>query len=108
MHTDQAVAPNGAPTTRRALPQPLQAAQHADALLKIQTVIAVEGSSASSVYRAVADQLLPPPIKLSARCSRWVAGELQAVRAARIAGKSPDQIRALVRDLVAKRAGVVA
>ncbi len=54
-------------------------------------------------YAAIADGLLPPPLKLG-RMSRWPAHEIDAVIAAEIRGDTPDQIRQLVRDLVAARA----
>lgn len=72
-------------------------------LINIATVAALWSSSASSVRRAVADCTMPPPIVLSPKCTRWVASEVEAVLAARIAGKTPDEIRALVRQLVADR-----
>lgn len=46
---------------------------------------------------------LPPPIKLSARTARYLKHEYEAVRSARVAGKSSDEIRALVAALVAAR-----
>lgn len=58
---------------RTKIPQPLHALQIADALLKIQTVTAVTGMSASSVRRAVAANTFPAPIKRGTRCTRWQA-----------------------------------
>ena len=62
--------------------------------------------SNSSVYAQVADGTLSPPIKIGTRSSGWVEGEVDAVIAARIAGKTNDEIRILVRELVSKRADV--
>lgn len=59
-------------------PQPLDAAQNADALLKIQTVSAVTGLSASTIYRKTAAHEFPVPIKLGLRCTRWKAGAVTA------------------------------
>lgn len=78
------------------------------ALIKITAVAAADSTSASSVRRAVADGTLPPPLKLSTKCTRWVASEVEAVLAARIAGKTADEIRLLVRQLVADRSKVSA
>ena len=58
----------------RAPAQTLHALQIADALLKIQTVIAVTGLSESSIRRKVADGKFPQPVKDGSRCTRWVAG----------------------------------
>lgn len=55
-------------------------------------------------YDDAADGLLPPPIKIG-RMSRWPEHEIDAIIAAEIAGKKPDQIRALVLELVAARTG---
>lgn len=66
------------PHTRhdRAPAQSLHAVQIADALLKIQTVIAVTGLSESSIRRKVAEGKFPQPIKDGTRCTRWVAGDV--------------------------------
>ena len=47
-----------------------------EALLKIQTVIAVTGMSESTIRRRVADGKFPGPVKDGARCTRWVAGQV--------------------------------
>lgn len=60
----------------RAPSQSLHAVQIAEALLKIQTVIAVTGLSESTIRRRVAEGKFPAPIKDGARCTRWVAGDV--------------------------------
>jgi len=57
----------------------------------------------TTLYAWQAAGLLTPGIQLGARSVAWPAHELDAIAAARIAGKSEDEIRALVRDLVAAR-----
>jgi prophage regulatory protein len=64
------------PRKNRDTVQSLHAVQIADALLKIQTVIAVTGLSESSIRRKVADHKFPSPIKDGTRCTRWVAGDV--------------------------------
>ncbi len=65
------------PKTKSAPPlQSLHAVQIADALLKIQTVIAVTGLSESTIRRRVAEGKFPAPIKDGTRCTRWVAGDV--------------------------------
>jgi len=59
-------------------PQPLHAAQLPDALLKVHTVGAVTGLSASSIFRKTAAGEFPAPIKLGARCTRWRARDVRA------------------------------
>jgi prophage regulatory protein len=47
--------------------------------------------------------LFTPPVPIGARAVGWPADELAALNAARIAGKSDDEIRALVAKLEAAR-----
>lgn len=60
----------------RASTQSLFVVQIADALLKIQTVIAVTGLSESTIRRKVSNGTFPKPIKDGCRCTRWVAGHV--------------------------------
>lgn len=62
------------------------------------------GIAQSTFYDWQERGLMPPGIALGIRSVAWPAHELDAIAAARIAGKSEDEIRALVRDLVAARA----
>lgn len=61
------------------------------------------GRGTSALYQDVRDGLLTPPVKLGARASGWPRHELDAVVAARIAGKSSEEIRTLVQRLIADR-----
>jgi prophage regulatory protein len=56
----------------------------------------------ATTYQRKKDGLFPPPVKIG-RMSAWVAGEMAAVNEALIAGKSDDEIRQLVADLVNRR-----
>jgi prophage regulatory protein len=58
----------------------------------------------STWYDWLGRGLLPPAISLGARSVAWPQHELDALAAARIAGKSEDEIRALCRELVEARA----
>jgi prophage regulatory protein len=58
----------------------------------------------STWYEQIARGLMPPGIALGERSVGWPAHELDAIAAARIAGKTEDELRALVRDLIAARA----
>ncbi len=57
----------------------------------------------STFYAYIAQGLLPPPIKIGKRSSAWLVYEIVAVNKARILGKSNEEIKALVRSLVAAR-----
>lgn len=64
------------------------------------------GYSRPTVYAHVKAGLLTPPVKLSARASAWPVHEIDALIAARIGGKTDAEIKALVTQLVAKRAEI--
>jgi prophage regulatory protein len=51
--------------------------------------------------------LFPPRIAMSARMNVWLEDELFAVNAAVIAGKADDEIRELVKRMVAARKNMV-
>jgi prophage regulatory protein len=72
-------------------------------LLKLPEVCRRRAQRTTAVYAAVKKKLLTPPIKLTERSSAWVEHEVDAVTSALIAGASNDEIRALVRQLVAAR-----
>lgn len=64
-------------------PQPLHAAQIADALLHMRTAAAISGLSEATLYRkAAADPTFPKLVKMGARCTRIRAGELMTWLAA--------------------------
>lgn len=68
---------------RGASPQPLHAAQIADALLTLRTAAAVAGLSETTIYRkAKEDPTFPRLIRMGRRCTRIRAGDLTAWMAA--------------------------
>jgi prophage regulatory protein len=62
--------------------------------------------SHASIYNAIREGLFTKPVRIGARAVGWPSGEVQAIVAARIAGKSPIQIRALVSQLETARKGL--
>jgi len=73
-------------------------------ILRMPAVKAETGHrSHASIYTAVRAGLFTKPVPIGARAVGWPDGEVQAVCAARIAGKSEEEIRALVNHLHAKR-----
>jgi len=62
------------------------------------------GIANSTLYDWIERGLMVPGVQLGIRSVAFPAHELNAIAAARCAGKSEDDIRALVRDLVAARA----
>jgi prophage regulatory protein len=69
----------------------------------MRDVKARSGLSRTLHYRHVKQGLMPKPVKLSDRAVGWPASEIEAINAARIAGKSDEEIRALVKRLEAAR-----
>ena len=47
--------------------------------------------------------LMPKPIRIGERAVAWIESEVDAIVAARIAGKSDDEIRKLVKALTVNR-----
>lgn len=72
-------------------------------ILRLPAVKSESGYSRSTVYLRIAQGLWPKPVSLGARAVGWPASEIAAINAARIAGKSDDEIRALVARLEAAR-----
>jgi prophage regulatory protein len=69
-------------------------------LLRCDDVTAHTGESRSTLYARIAEGLFPKPVTLSGGYSvAWPADEVAAVINARIAGKSDDDIKALVKVL---------
>jgi prophage regulatory protein len=65
------------------------------------------GLGRSTIYLRIAQGLWTKPISLGGRAVGWPASETIALNAARIAGKTDDEIRALVQKLEAGRKGAV-
>ena len=66
----------------------------------------VEGQtslSPSTLWDQIKRGLIPTPVRIGKRRIAWPESEIQAVIRWRIAGKSDDEIRALVKRLIAAR-----
>lgn len=61
------------------------------------------GSSRSTRYNRISEGLFPQGVRLGPRSVGWPEEEVDALNAALIAGKSDEEIRALVRKLHAAR-----
>jgi prophage regulatory protein len=75
----------------------------ATALLRLPVVKSESGLSRSTLYLRMSQGLWPKAVSLGARAVGWPSDEVAAVNAARIAGKSDSEIRALVAKLEAGR-----
>lgn len=72
-------------------------------IYRIPSVKAESGYSRSTIYLRIAQGLWTKQVCLGPRCVGWPASEVAALNAARIAGKSDEDIRALVVKLQAAR-----
>lgn len=75
-------------------------------MLPPKTAMVVSCHGTSAFYEAIREGYLPPgvPVSISGRKKAWPLGELERINAARAAGASGDEIRALVKTIVAERA----
>jgi len=72
-------------------------------LIRLPQALAATGKTRSPFYADIARGLMTAPVKLSARAVGWPEPEIAAINAARIAGLSEADIRALVQKLHADR-----
>jgi prophage regulatory protein len=72
-------------------------------ILRRKQIETESGYSRSTIYLRISQGLWTKQVSLGARAVGWPAAEVDALNAARIAGKSDAEIRALVRRLEAAR-----
>ncbi len=72
-------------------------------IVRRRHVEAATGYSRSTIYLRIAQGLWPKPVSLGPRAVGWPAREVATMNAARIAGRSDDELRALVVALHAAR-----
>ena len=72
-------------------------------IIRRPVVLEKTGRSKSALYNDVKSGLFVPPISIGARAVGWVEHECDKVIQAMIAGYSEQQLKDLVRDLVANR-----
>jgi prophage regulatory protein len=70
---------------------------------RLRAVLHERGRSRSSHYLDIQQGLFTRPVQIGLRAVGWPACEVAAINAARIAGKSEQEIRALVVKLEAAR-----
>ncbi|MGZ8158852.1 MAG: helix-turn-helix transcriptional regulator [Methylobacter sp.] len=72
-------------------------------LLRRPIVEQITGDSRSTIYRKIQKGLFTRPVKRGGSRVAWPANEVNAINKARIAGKSDDEIKALVSELESAR-----
>lgn len=68
-------------------------------LLRLPNVLSSSGISRSTLYDWISQGLWTSPVSLGPRAVAWPESEVSALNGARIAGKKPAEIRALVAQL---------
>lgn len=74
-----------------------------NALARLPGVSDMTGLSRSSIYDLIQRELFPAPVKVGPKLAVWPKTDVSAWCAAQIAGKSPDEIKALVAALMEAR-----
>lgn len=72
-------------------------------LIKLSEIINTYPLSESTIFRQISAGTFPPAINLGCRSTAYLSSEIEVVMAARIAGKSENELQKLVNDLVSKR-----
>lgn len=72
-------------------------------LLRLPAVMSATGLARPTVYVRIKNGLFVRPVKISERAVAWPAEEVAAINAARIAGKSDEEVRELVTQLEQQR-----
>jgi prophage regulatory protein len=72
-------------------------------ILRLPVVLRERGRSRSAHYLDIQQGLFTRPVPIGVRAVGWPAGEVAAINATRIAGKSEHEIRTLVEKLESDR-----
>lgn len=72
-------------------------------IYRLPAVKSKSGLSRSTIYLRITQGLFTKPVSLGPRAVGWPSSEVAAINAVRIAGKSDEEIRALVVVLEAAR-----
>ena len=72
-------------------------------ILRRHQVEARTGLSRSTIYKFMSEGRFPKPVRIGVRAVGWNSSSVEAVNAARIAGKTDAEIRALVLKLETAR-----
>ena len=72
-------------------------------ILRVPAAKSESGYSRSTIYLRISQGLWTKQVSLGPRCVGWPSSEVEALNAARISGKTDDEIRALVLKLEAAR-----
>lgn len=68
-------------------------------MLRRPIVEQLTGDSRTTIYRKIKKGVFTKPVQIGGDRVAWPANEIEAINKARIAGKTDDQIKALVIEL---------
>jgi prophage regulatory protein len=77
-------------------------------IARLPAFLAASGYARSTLYLRIEQGLWTRPVRLGARAVGWPSYEADKLTAARIAGKSDEEIRQLVGELEAARKSLAA
>ena len=72
-------------------------------IIRLPEVSRTTGLARSTIYLRIEQGLLPKPVSLGGKAVGWPATEISQINAARIAGKSNEEIKNLVDELENQR-----
>jgi len=72
-------------------------------LLKLPSVLGLTATSRTTHYALIKDGLMTAPVSLGVHSVAWPEHEISRLVAARIAGKSDEEIKQLVLSMMAER-----
>ena len=75
----------------------------ATTILRLPSVLKKRGRSRSAHYLDIQEGLFTKPVSIGLRSVGWPENEVDAINAARIAGKTDSEIRMLVEQLETSR-----
>ena len=81
-------------------------AQNLFKMLRLPAVLDINGDSRSGLFVKIKNDTFTPPVKIGPRASAWPDYEVNAINAARVSGKSKEEIRELVKKLHQARKGM--
>lgn len=76
-------------------------------IIRLHQVLRERGRSRAAHYQDIQLGLFTRPVRIGLRAVGWPAGEVDILNAARIAGKSDEEIRVLVVKLEAARKNAI-
>lgn len=75
-------------------------------ILRLPEVLKITGLSRSTLYKRKDENLITPPVSLGGASVGWPENEIAHIVSCRIAGKTDDEIRLIVLELIKSRSGL--